>query len=107
MNASTKTFSAYFNYIGSIELSLEIAEMCSHSGDCSEDIDRCMELPEIKVELEGIDPKELVKELEEYGAWDKEELTDHTENLRRILWIASGNITEEAPIGKREDNYFF
>lgn len=95
MNASTPTRAAYFNYIGSIELPEEVINMCHHSGPFDADIDYCMELPEIKAELAEIDPATLVKELSEYGAWDAEELADHTDNLRRILWLAAGNIKDD------------
>ena len=89
----TKT--TYFNYIGAIELPLYVADECSHSGSCDNDITRAMEYPEVKAELSKIDPKQLAKELDEYGAWDKNELRSHTHNLRRILWIASGNIMDD------------
>lgn len=95
MNASTPTKAAYFNYIGSIELPLDVIRLCHHQGDCDEDCTRCMELPEVKAELAGIDPIQLLKELEEYGAWDATELADHQANLKHILWIAAGNIQDE------------
>jgi hypothetical protein len=44
--------------------------------------------------LERIDAEALRKELREYGAWDDQELTDHEQNLQRILWIAAGDIVE-------------
>lgn len=94
MNASTQTFATYFNYIGSIELSREVVNLCSHSGDCTEDVKRCLNLPEIKEELRELDPAQLVKELREYGAWDDKQLTNHADNLERILWIAAGNISD-------------
>lgn len=94
MNASQPTRAAYFNYIGSIELPEDVIDACHHSGDCTEDCMRCMELPEIKAELAEIDPEQLRKELREYGAWDEDQLQDHHENLLRILWIAAGNIQE-------------
>lgn len=94
MNASQKTKSAYFNYIGSIELPLDVISNCSHSGRCDDDIDNCMLLPEVKAELGGIDPEQLRKELSEYGAWDEKELSNHNDNLKRILWIAAGNIQD-------------
>lgn len=94
MNASQKTKAAYFNYIGSIELTEEVINLCHHSGPCDEDVIRCMELPEVKAELAEIDPEALRKELYEYGAWDDEELKNHNDNLMRILWLAAGNIQD-------------
>jgi hypothetical protein len=95
MNASKPTKSAYFNYIGSIELPIDVIELCHHQGDCTEDIRRCMELPEVRAELSEIDPEALKKELSDYGAWDDEQLSIHQDNLERILWIAAGNIQDE------------
>lgn len=95
MNASKKHYAAHFNYIGSIELTEEVATNCSHQGDCTSNVQRCLELPEIKLELSEIDPEQLKKELSEYGAWDDEKLSNHNDNLERILWIAAGNIVEE------------
>lgn len=95
MNASQKTKAAYFNYIGSIELPVDVIKSCYHSGDCTEDCRRCLQLPEIQAELADIDPLCLQQELSEYGAWSEDELKNHEDNLIRILWIASANITDE------------
>lgn len=82
---------------GRIELSIseEIAHLCSHPGPCDEDIERCMRLPEIKEQLDKIDPKLLAKEISEYSDWDCE---DHNTNLMRLLWIACGDILEQCCI---------
>jgi hypothetical protein len=90
-----KTFAAYFNYIGSIELPEDVVRNCSHSGLCDDDVDACLLLPEIKAELAEINPDQLRKELREHGAWNETELQDHAENLKRILWIAACNISDE------------
>lgn len=103
MNASQKTLETYFNYIGSITLPEDVVMLCSHAGDCEEDVIRCMELPEVKAELAEIDPEQLRKELSEYGAWDDEQLADHNANLQRILWIAAGNIQDEEKANKALD----
>jgi len=85
----------YFNYIDCIELPLDVVNDCSHSGDCTQDVKDCLELPEIKEQFSEIDKEQLKKELYDYGAWSDEELNDHDDNLMRILWIASSNIQEE------------
>lgn len=92
MRANKETKAAYFDYIGSIELPLDVVELCSHKGDCTKDVKKCMELPEVKAELSEIDPIQLINELREYGAWTDEELSNHNDNLERILWIAAVNI---------------
>ncbi len=85
---------AYFNYIDGISLSDDVVRMCSHSGPCDEDVKRCLELPEVKKELDSIKPDALRRELREYGAWDDNELLSHSDNLERILWIAAGDISD-------------
>jgi len=95
MNASKEFKEAYFNYIGSITLSIEVANSCGHGGDCTNDVKECMQLPEIKAEFAEIDPKQLIKELEQYGGWDEKDLQNHNDNLERILWLAASEILEE------------
>lgn len=90
-----KTHATYFNYIGSIELPEDVARNCSHSGPCDDDVNRALQLPEIKAEMAEIDPEQLRKELGEYGCWNAMELADHDTNIQRILWIAAGNIMDE------------
>lgn len=100
MRANQETKTAYFNYIRSIELPVDVVQQCSHSGDCEADVKRCMELPEVIAELSEIDPVQLANELREYGCWDEDELSNHNDNLVRILWIATGDISESM-----EDDY--
>ena len=78
-----------------IELSPEDAASASHQGQCDDDVLALSQRPDIAAQLATINPTHLAAELQEYGAWDKEELADHTQNLQRILWIAAGNITED------------
>ena len=88
----------YFSDSGHIELklTLEQAESVSHSGQCDDDVKYLSEVPDVKKQLEALDAGALAKDLSEYGAWDAEELTDHTQNLQRILWLAGGDITENS-----------
>lgn len=79
-----------------IALSLDEARSASHQGQCDDDVRALGELPHIAAQLEAIDPAALAAELGEFGAWDAEELADHEENLQRVLWIAAGDIAEEA-----------
>jgi hypothetical protein len=95
MNASKPTKSAYFNYIGSIELPIEIVNLCPQSGAADSAIAYMRTLPEVIAELSEIDPEKLKQELQEYGAWNAKELSIHSDNLDRILWIACGNIQED------------
>jgi hypothetical protein len=67
----------------------------SHPGPCDEDIKDLLQVPAIKKQLDKISAYSLRAELREYGAWNEEELSNHEDNLARILWIACGNIREE------------
>lgn len=40
-------------------------------------------------------PDRIREELQEYGAWDAEELADDEANWRRLLWCAAWNIAED------------
>jgi hypothetical protein len=80
-----------------LELDLDDAKCGSHQGRCDDDVAELSRVPYIAKQLKAIDdPKLLAAELSEYGAWDNAELADHDQNLQRILWIACGNITDEA-----------
>lgn len=89
-----KTKHNYSNYGNELRLTLKDANLCSHSGPCDDVVERCMELPYIKNQLKQLDPKQLARELKEYGAWGEKELSDHNENLKRWVWISAGDILE-------------
>ena len=82
---------AYFNRF-TIEMPQEAAEACSHQGACDEDV--AWWAPRITRPAEAT-PKRLRAELNEYGAWEDDELADDDVNWLRIVWIAAGNIKEE------------
>ena len=52
-------------------------------------------VPEIKEQIDSIDTELLKNELSEYGAWDKTELSDHEQNIQRLLWVAGCDIDEQ------------
>jgi len=87
----------YTSGSGRIELQLtkSQAQTGSHQGQCDNDIAYLRTLPAIKKQLDKLDAETLRNELDEYGAWDDEQLANHDENLTRILWIACGDILEE------------
>lgn len=86
---------AYFNRF---ELTLpdECVAECYHQGACDDDVEKwaC----ELAID---IDPELIRAELKECGAWSEEELQDNNQNVRRILWIAAGNIQEELSENER------
>ena len=83
---------------GRIELCLTKtqAARASHPGPCDRDVLELSKVPAVRRQLDKLDPEVLRQELKEYGAWDAADLEDHTANLQRILWIAAGDIIEEA-----------
>jgi hypothetical protein len=87
-----------------LEMSLEDAESVSHSGQCDDDVKALSERQDIADQLNAIDPADLRAELAEYGAWDADELSDHDQNLQRLLWLAGGSIVDEAFEREREGN---
>lgn len=82
---------------GRIELQMTKREaaMCSHSGQCDNDVLLLSIKPSLAKQLEKITPELLAAELKEYGAWDAEQLADHEENKQRLLWIAANDITDK------------
>lgn len=87
----------YTSGSGRIELDIDydIADSCNHPGPCDGDVAEAMLMPEIKSQLDAINPKVLADELSDYGAWNEDELKDHEQNKARILWIACGDIMEQ------------
>lgn len=79
-----------------LQLTLEQARSASHQGQCDEDVRALSQQPDITKQLNAIDPALLREELREYGAWDEQERQDHQQNLQRILWLAAGDIVDDA-----------
>jgi hypothetical protein len=95
MNASQSTKAAYFNYIGSIELPLQIIEMLPRVGPTEDAIKKMRLLPEVIAELSELDPEMVRIELRLYGNWEEDDLKDNDDNLSKILWIAVTHIQRD------------
>jgi hypothetical protein len=82
--------------LGRIELQItkKQAQSCSHPGQCDLDVEALMQNPSIARQLKKLDPAIVSAALKEYGAWDDLELSDHNENLTRLLWVACCDISE-------------
>ncbi len=65
---------------------------CSHQFACDEDVAAWVDRI---ARPDDCTPDALRAELKEYGAWDKEELSNDAANWSRIVWIAAGNIKED------------
>ena len=81
---------------GTIEVNITKAQAHKgyHMGACDSDISELRGVPAIRRQLEKINPAILSKSLKEIGAWDEVELSNHNENLSRLLWIACGDIVD-------------
>jgi hypothetical protein len=77
-----------------IQLTKKQAEQGSHQGDCEADCRELLKNPKIRKQLEKIGIDKIRLELDEYGAWNDEELQDEEMCFVRIIWIACGNIVE-------------
>lgn len=83
------------NYGNDLKLTRADALACTHAGQCDADVELVMSKPYVTKQLEKLDPAKLAKELSEYGAWDAKELSRHTDNLTRWVWISAGSITDD------------
>lgn len=82
---------AYFNRF-EIELPDQCVVDCSHPGPCDEDVEFWF----LKLNLDKFPPADAIRcELKEYGTWTDNELKDVDTNIRRLIWIAAGNIRDE------------
>lgn len=72
----------------------ECVKDCSRPGIVDEDVDYWVQ------ELDLTAPPWLLRRyLKGFGAWSAAELCDHTENLKRLLWIWCCNIREAVDSG--------
>ena len=89
---------AWFSSSGKLNLTfptLEDAQYCSHQGDCLSEVQETVGLDWMAPQLAKIDPDVLRSELGEYGAWNSDELSEHGDNLERIVWLAANDVAEE------------
>lgn len=95
---STATPESHLHYAGSDwtlaadEISPELLQDlldCGGSGDASEAVDYV-----IRVYTVTGDEADCRAMLASYGAWDDEQLADHDENLRRLVWLTGCGLRE-------------
>ena len=82
--------------LGRIELQItkKQADSCSHPGPCDQDVADLRKNPSIRRQLRKLNPVIVAECLREYGAWDDVELSDHDQNLDRLLWCACCDIAD-------------
>lgn len=76
-----------------IEMPEEAVAACYHSGSCDPDVLHWTQRIERPLECSK---EALAAVLKEYGAWEDSELQDDSTNWERILWLAAGQIQDEA-----------
>ena len=90
----------YWASFNTFELRLtgECVTDCSHSGPCDSDVAHWTPIVKAQIEADAFPnaptADKIRAELEEYGAWDADELADDEANFARMLWIAAGNISD-------------
>jgi hypothetical protein len=83
------TRTAYFNRF-SVEIPIDA--ICSHQGRCDDDVAHWA--PKVAQLNPELDPGKIRAELNEYGAWDADELADDAANWERLTWVACGDLAE-------------
>jgi hypothetical protein len=73
-------------------MTLDQAHSAYHQGRCDDDVQALSDEADIRAQLDALDVETVKRELREYGAWDDDELSDHAQNLQRLLWLAAGDI---------------
>lgn len=82
------------SYMLTLTLTMEEARSLSHQGQCDDDVQAGLKNPKIRSQVDAWDEDKLRAELKEYGAWDEVELSDHSMNQARMLWLAAGDIVD-------------
>lgn len=72
------------------------AESAHHPGNCDDSVMALSRKPRIARQLAKLNQDSVRAYLYDFGAWDSDELSDHAENLQRLLWIACGDIQESS-----------
>lgn len=81
---------------GLIELNITKSQAlkAAHQGACDDSVMELSKHPKIASQLNKLLPHIVKDELAEYGAWNDLELSNHSQNLQRLLWLACGDINE-------------
>lgn len=85
---------------GRIELKLtrtQVGAVSQPGVDATPVVEDLLRMPSVRTQLTKLAPDVVAAVLEEYGAWNTKELTDHEANLKRLLWIAGCDLNEHRP----------
>ena len=82
---------------GSLSLALSADEALTgyHQGQCDDDCAYLRTLPHIEAQLAAMDAATLADYLRGYSAWYADQLSDHDENLTRLIWLVCGELVDE------------
>lgn len=79
-----------------IQMTLAMARSAGHAGSCDAGVDVLIAHPRMAPRLAALNPAHVRDELDGYGCWGDDELSDHAANLRRLVWIAANDLVEGA-----------
>jgi hypothetical protein len=79
---------------GRIELRIAESDISRgfHTGDCEDDVRSIAAEPYMAEQLATVNDDTLREHLAEYGAWNIDELSGRDANLRRLVWLACGDL---------------
>ena len=97
-------FYAYINNSIEIELSRDCVENCCHSGECDEDCERWLEIPEIKSQFDKVGKTDLMLHILEYDCHEAKELDEWSKKKLAIwvLWSLCGDIFDSEEFNEEE-----
>lgn len=79
-----------------LEMTMDEAKSAAHQGECIEDVIALAQKPEIANQLDKIGVEAIRLAVKESGGWSAEELADDTANRNRVVWMAAGDIRDNA-----------
>lgn len=80
----------------------QLEEICT-SGSNDAAVEKWSRHPDFAEALSSLSREDAIRILYEWGAWDDRELSNHSENLKRILWIAAWDLSERAEFADRHE----
>jgi hypothetical protein len=104
MNTTTEIQSdkLYWASLNSFEFRIPGAAILqiNHPGPCDSDVAFWVDQVREQAEKDNFPNRptaeSIRQELAGYGAWDDEELADDEQNWHRLLWLAAGDIADDA-----------
>jgi len=89
-----KTLTGYSDYGNDLNLTRQDAVNGSHRGDCENDVKTICKKRYVKKQIDKFNPIQLAKELKDCGAWDSDELQNHSQNVIKWVWMCCSDIND-------------